>query len=56
MMQHDAEIVNLAHAYSVLDVAWDASPRAIKESYRRLVKPGIRTGSLTIPRITPIQC
>lgn len=38
MMQHDAEIVNLAHAYRVLDVAWDASPRAIKESYCRLVK------------------
>jgi hypothetical protein len=33
-----AEIENLAHAYRVLDVPWDASPRAIKASYRKLVK------------------
>jgi hypothetical protein len=38
MMQRDGEILNLAHAYRVLDVPWDASPRAIKESYRKLVK------------------
>jgi hypothetical protein len=38
MTQRDGEIVNLAHAYRVLDVPWDASPRAIKESYRKLVK------------------
>lgn len=37
-MQHDAEIVNLAHTYRVLDVPWDASPQTIKESYRKLVK------------------
>ena len=33
-----AGIENLAHAYRVLDVPWDASPRAIKASYRKLVK------------------
>lgn len=33
-----AEIENLAHAYRVLDVPWDASPRAIKAGYRKLVK------------------
>jgi hypothetical protein len=36
--QHQGEIANLAHAYRVLDVPWDASPRAIKASYRKLVK------------------
>jgi hypothetical protein len=34
----DGEILNLAHAYRVLDVPWDASPRAIKDNYRKLVK------------------
>jgi hypothetical protein len=34
----DGEILNLAHAYRVLDVPWDAFPRAIKENYRKLVK------------------
>jgi curved DNA-binding protein CbpA len=38
MVQRDGEVVNLAHAYRVLDVPWDASPRAIKENYRKLVK------------------
>lgn len=38
MAQHGGEIANLAHAYRVLDVPWDASPRAIKASYRKLVK------------------
>ncbi len=37
MAPHDGEIANLAHAYRVLDVPWDASPRAIKASYRKLV-------------------
>jgi hypothetical protein len=32
------EIENLAHAYRVLDVPHDASARAIKSSYRKLVK------------------
>jgi hypothetical protein len=34
----NGEILNLAHAYRVLDVPWDASPRAIKDNYRKLVK------------------
>src|SRR3984957_8344341 len=38
MAQRDGEIENLAHAYRVLDARWDASPRAIKTSYRKLVK------------------
>jgi DnaJ domain len=38
MPPQSAEIENLAHAYRVLDVPWDASPRAIKASYRKLVK------------------
>jgi hypothetical protein len=38
MVQRDGEILNLAHAYRVLDVPSDASPRAIKDSYRKLVK------------------
>jgi DnaJ family protein B protein 13 len=38
MARPDGEIVNLAHACRVLDVPWDASPRAIKDSYRELVK------------------
>jgi hypothetical protein len=38
MAQHQGEIANLAHAYRLLDVPWDASPRAIKASYRKLVK------------------
>ena len=38
MPPRDGEITNLAHAYRVLDVPWDASPRAIKASYRKLVK------------------
>jgi DnaJ domain len=38
MAQRDGEIENLAHAYRVLDARWDASPRAIKASYRKLVK------------------
>ena len=38
MSPQAAEIENLAHAYRVLDVPWDASPRAIKASYRKLVK------------------
>jgi DnaJ domain len=38
MAQHEGEIANLVHAYRVLDVPWDASPRAIKASYRKLVK------------------
>jgi hypothetical protein len=38
MPAREAEIENLAHAYRVLDVPWDASPRAIKASYRTLVK------------------
>ena len=32
------EIENLAHAYRVLDVPHDASARAVKSSYRKLVK------------------
>jgi curved DNA-binding protein CbpA len=32
------EIANLAHAYRVLDVPHDATARAIKSSYRKLVK------------------
>lgn len=38
MAQREGDIQNLAHAYRVLDVPWDASPRAIKASYRTLVK------------------
>jgi DnaJ domain len=38
MFAQAAEIENLAHAYRVLDLPWDASPRAIKASYRKLVK------------------
>jgi DnaJ-like protein len=38
MAQRNGEIENLAHAYRVLDARWDASPRAIKASYRKLVK------------------
>src|SRR5277367_2159419 len=38
MAQAGGEIVTLAHAYRVLDVPWDATPRTIKESYRKLVK------------------
>jgi hypothetical protein len=38
MPPQSAEIENLAHAYRVLNVPWDASPRAIKSSYRKLVK------------------
>jgi DnaJ-like protein len=38
MPPHEGEIENLAHAYRVLDAPWDASPRAIKASYRKLVK------------------
>jgi hypothetical protein len=38
MAQREGDIQNLAHAYRVLDVPWDASPRAIKASYRKLVK------------------
>src|ERR1700722_519574 len=38
MAQRDGEIENLAHAYRVLDARWDASPRAIKTNYRKLVK------------------
>jgi hypothetical protein len=38
MAQDEDEIASLAHAYRVLDVPWDASPRAIKASYRKLVK------------------
>ena len=38
MAQRDGEIENLAHAYRVLDARWDASPRAIKTRYRKLVK------------------
>jgi len=38
MAQREGEVQNLAHAYRVLDVPWDASPRAIKANYRTLVK------------------
>jgi curved DNA-binding protein CbpA len=38
MSPQAAEIENLAHAYRVLDVTWNASPRAIKSSYRKRVK------------------
>jgi curved DNA-binding protein CbpA len=38
MLPQAAEIENLAHDYRVLDVPWDPSPRAIKASYRKLVK------------------
>lgn len=38
MSDQDVQITNLAHAYRVLDVPHDASPRAIKAAYRRLVK------------------
>ena len=38
MPARDNEIQNLAHAYLVLDVPHDASQRAIKSSYRKLVK------------------
>jgi hypothetical protein len=38
MAQRDGEIENLAHAYRILDARWDASPRAIKGNYRKLVK------------------
>ena len=39
MAQGDGGIENLAHAYRVLDVRWDASPRGIKASYRKLIFP-----------------
>jgi hypothetical protein len=38
MAQREGEVENLAHAYRVLNVAWDAPPAAIKASYRKLVK------------------
>ena len=38
MLEQDIQITNLAHAYRVLDVPHDASPRAIKAAYRQLVK------------------
>lgn len=38
MAQPTRGILNLAHAYRVLDVPWDASPRTIKLNYRKLVK------------------
>ena len=38
MAEGDGGIENLAHAYRVLDVRWDASPRGIKANYRKLVK------------------
>ena len=38
MTQRAGEVENLAHAYRVLNVPWDAPPRAIKGSYRKLVK------------------
>jgi DnaJ domain len=38
MTEREGNIQNLAHAYRVLDVPWDASSRAIKASYRKLVK------------------
>ena len=38
MPPRDGEIENLAHAYRVLDAPWDASPRAIKANYRKLIK------------------
>jgi curved DNA-binding protein CbpA len=38
MPAREGEIQNIAHAYRVLDVPHDASPRAIKSSYRKLVK------------------
>jgi hypothetical protein len=38
MPARDGEIENLAHAYRVLDVPWDASARAIKANYRKLIK------------------
>lgn len=38
MPPHEGEIENLAHAYRILDVPWDATPRAIKANYRKLVK------------------
>jgi hypothetical protein len=37
-MVRDGNAVNLKHDYRVLDVPWDASPRAIKANYRKLVK------------------
>ena len=38
MPPRDGEVENLAHAYRVLDLPWDASPRAIKANYRTLIK------------------
>jgi curved DNA-binding protein CbpA len=38
MPAREGEIQNIAHAYRVLDVPHDASSRAIKSSYRKLVK------------------
>jgi curved DNA-binding protein CbpA len=38
MPPREGEVENLAHAYRVLNVAWDAPPAAIKASYRKLVK------------------
>jgi curved DNA-binding protein CbpA len=38
MPPRDGKIENLAHAYRLLDVPWDASPRAIKANYRKLIK------------------
>jgi hypothetical protein len=37
-MVRDGGASNLKHHYRVLDVPWDASPRAIRSSYRKLVK------------------
>jgi DnaJ-like protein len=37
-MAQSGGIMNLAHAYRILDVPWDASPHAIKRNYRKIVK------------------
>jgi DnaJ domain len=37
-MVREGDTINLEHAYRVLDVPWDASPRVIKASYRKLVQ------------------
>jgi len=37
-MAREGDTINLEQAYRVLDVPWDASPRAIKASYRKLIK------------------
>jgi hypothetical protein len=37
-MIREGDTISLEHAYRVLDVPWDASPRLIKSSYRKLIQ------------------